>query len=176
MTDIGLVGAFIGVGGIGGVLGYVLRLYATKRAHDSKDHAIDASVVQRRDDTLARVLERRDEDCRRLSEDNRRLGERYDQARTALELQAGQVGDLAARAEAAIARCEEYAERVEKLETENDECRSENRDLKARVTKLEKERNPANVTPAYDTPAVKRTAPVLPPPMHESVGGYRHGK
>jgi chromosome segregation ATPase len=128
---------------------------------------------EREDSAIARVLERRDEDCRRLTD-------RLATAQSEAQLHAGQIGDLAARAEAAIARCEEYADRVEKLEAENDECRSENRDLKARVSKLERERNPANVTPAYDTPAVpprpQQLRPPPLPPMHESVGGYRHGK
>jgi hypothetical protein len=153
-----------GGAGITAGLALLARLYATKRGADSGDFSTMLSTV------VGLLTDERAAHAR--------TRDRLDAAQTESEMHAGQIGDLAARAEAAIARCEEYDARVNKLEAENERCRTENAELRRRVLKLEHERDPARVTPPNDTPAVGvgQIRPPALPPMHETVGGYRHGR
>jgi len=141
MIDPTIVGVLAGaVGTVAGVLG---KTFAARTARG-----------EREDSALARVLERRDEDCRRL-------GDRLDQSRTESDLRGAQVGDLGARVEMLEARDAEREARVLKLDERNDDCERRNAALARRVFLLERNR----VTPANDTPAVM-------PTQHEEVGGH----
>lgn len=136
--DVTTMGVLAGsVGTVAGVIGGVLTA-RTKRG-------------EREDSALARVLERRDEDCRKLTND-------LSLARTEADLRGAQVGDLGARVEMLMEQVAEVRTLAAALDAKNDDCERRNAELARRVYRLEKRSTPP------DMPAV--------PTMHEEVGGH----
>jgi septal ring factor EnvC (AmiA/AmiB activator) len=142
---IGAEQALIAVGGL--VVGAIGKAYAQRQDRGSKE-----------DSALARVLERRDEDCRRLQD-------RLSAATTESDMRGAQVADLAVRVEHAMQQIAtmqaERAEEREETSRSMADCEKRNADLAARVFRLERKS-----TPPGDTPAVGIQKPV----QHEEVG------
>jgi chromosome segregation ATPase len=135
--------ALMGLGGI--ALGALGKAYASRQDRGSKE-----------DSALARVLERRDEDCRRLQD-------RLSAAATEVDLRGAQVGDLSARVELIMEqmsemRSERDRER-EMYERGMDECEARNAELTQRVFQLEQ--RVKRITPPGDTPAVGVQKPIM---------------
>jgi hypothetical protein len=138
----------------GGGIALLTKAYATKRAHDSKDHAIDVAASQTAISTLVELL-------RNEQTSHNHTRDRLSAANTEIDLRGGQVGDLGARVELLEKRDAEREARVLKLDERNDDCERRNAALARRVYLLERNR----VTPVNDTPAVM-------PFQHEEVGGH----
>ncbi len=102
---------------------------------------------EREDSALARVLERRDEDCRKL-------GERLDVARTGEQLAVAQAATFAAQVEALTQRFDDVERRLEESEAKNDACEQRSAKLTTRVHALEMKLRAEGFTPPNDTPAV----------------------
>lgn len=151
----------LSTGTLAGLGGWVLKGYQAKRTADRDDHA---TVVS----TLVGLLSTE-------KAEHKVTRDHLSAALSNLELRSGQMGEFLGELKVVNDRLEEQAEQIKDLKEENETCRSENMELRRRVTKLERERDPSRVTPPNDTPAVK-VEPIRPPPMHESVGGYRYGK
>lgn len=148
------VGSLVAAFGGGGGLALLAKTYATKRVHDSKDHALDVTASQTAISTLVELL-------RNEQTSHNHTRDRLSAANTEIDLRGGQVGDLAARVEMLERRDAEREARVLKLDERNDDCERRNAALARRVYLLERSR----VTPPNDTPAVM-------PTMHEEVGDH----
>jgi hypothetical protein len=182
--DVGtLIAALGGTGTLAGLGGFALKAYASKRTFDAKEHAADRALerashqasldaAQRHAATVLELLNR--EQAAHL-----RTHDRLSAAQTEIALRESQVGDLGARVDLMEPQVKEALERASRSETANAECEERARRLASRVAALELQRG-RPITPPNDTPAVqKRPDGILPPPlppMHESVGGYRHGR
>lgn len=151
-VDATFVGSLVAAFGGGSGLALLGKAYATKRAHDSKDHAIDVAASQAAIATLVELL-RNEQTSHNFTRD------RLSAANTEIDLRGGQVGDLAARVEMLEQRDAEREARVAKLDERNDDCERRNAQLSRRVYLLERSRS----TPPNDTPAVM-------PLQHEEVG------
>lgn len=132
-------------GAIGIVVGALGKAYTSRQDRGSKE-----------DSALARVLERRDEDCRRLQD-------RLSVANTEADMRGAQVADLAVRAEHAIQQVEELRSEMVSVRSLNDDCERRYARLTERVFRLER-----RTTPPGDTPAVGLIRPI----SHEEVGGH----
>jgi len=130
-------------GVIGIALGALGKAYTSRQDRGSKE-----------DSALARVLERRDEDCRRLQD-------RLSAATSESDMRGAQVADLAVRAETAIERVNEMSAEMAHVRAANEDCEKRYATLTARVFRLERK-----TTPPGDTPAVGLTRPA----SHEEVG------
>ena len=144
--------AIIGTGGVTGVGGWLAKSYATKRAHDSSDHAIDASTFGSTLATMVRLLER-EQDSHNHTRD------RLSQANTEIELRSGQIGDIGGRFETLMERFEELRAEMREVRKDRDDCRADNERLERRIAILEKRDTPDS------TPR-----PILRPIMSEVVG------
>jgi DNA repair exonuclease SbcCD ATPase subunit len=133
--------AWIGIVGI--TLGALGKAYTSRQDRSSKE-----------DSALARVLERRDEDCRRLQD-------RLSAATTESDLRGAQVADLAVRVEHALEQVQEMRDEMADMRSRNEDCEKRNATLTARVFRLER-----HTTPPGDTPAVGLRRPI----QHEDVG------
>lgn len=121
--------ALIGLGGL--VIGAVGKAYTSRQDRGTKE-----------DSVLARVLERRDEDCRRLES-------RLSAAVSESDMRGAQVADLAVRVEHAM-------EQIATMQRGMEDCESRNAELAARVYRLERKS-----TPPGDTPAVGVQKPIM---------------
>lgn len=142
-VDAVTVNALIGVVGI--ALGVLGKAYASRQDRGTKE-----------DSALARVLERRDEDYRKLAE-------KLSQATTEADMRGAQVADLAVRAEHAIQQVDELRAEMASVRSLNDDCERRYAKLTERVFRLERK-----TTPPGDTPAVG----IMRPISHEEVGGH----
>jgi septal ring factor EnvC (AmiA/AmiB activator) len=146
--------AIAGTGGLSGMAAWIGKGYATKRAHDSRDHALDASTFGTTLATMVRLLER-EQDAHNHTRD------RLSQANTEIDLRGGQVGDIGARFETLTERFEELREEMREVRKDRDDCRADNERLERRIAVLEKRDTPDS------TPR-----PILRPVQHEAVGGH----
>jgi chromosome segregation ATPase len=113
------------------VLGSLGKAYASRQDRGQKE-----------DTALARVLERRDEDCRRLQD-------RLSAVTTESDMRGAQVADLAVRVEHAL-------EQIATMQRGMDDCEARNAALADRVWRLERKS-----TPPGDTPAVGVQKPIM---------------
>lgn len=130
---------------VGLVLGALGKAYTSRQDRGSKE-----------DSALARVLERRDEDCRRLQD-------RLSAASTEVDMRGAQVGDLGARVDMLMEQMTEMRadrERERELyERGMSECEARNAELTQRVFQLEQ--RVKRITPPGDTPAVGVQKPIM---------------
>lgn len=132
----------IGTGGLTGALAWIAKGYTTKREHDSKDHAVDASSASTTLATMVRLLER-EQDA------HARTRDRLSATNTEVDLRGAQVGDLSARVELMIEEMQRTAAEIAGLRAEvadlrkvNDDCERRNATLAQRVYHLERKRTP----------------------------------
>ncbi len=141
--------ALAGTGGLSGMAAWIGKGYATKRAHDSTDHALDASTVGTTLATMVRLLERE-------QDSHSRTRDRLSATNTEVDLRGAQVGDLSARVELMIEEMQRTHAEIAAMRTEvaelrrlNDDCERRNATLAQRVYHLERKR-----TPPADTEAI----------------------
>lgn len=141
IVDAQTIIAFMGTSGLAGLGAWMAKGYATKRTHDSKDHAVDASTASTTLATMVRLLER-EQDAHTHTRD------RLSACNTEVDLRGAQVGDLGARVEMLEARDIEREKRMAKLDERNDACERQNAELTRRVHSLERKTTPHGGTEA----------------------------